>query len=135
MEAPERIAPLEPTAPLAACIVSASACERLLRGFVRAAERAGPGTKGERELLRLMLDCAEVCAATASFARAGSVFLPQLAQSCLHLCDDCAAACERTDASATMAACAEACRDCARCCFALRAPPRRMPAVHLTLHR
>jgi hypothetical protein len=78
-----------------------------------------------------MLDCAEVCEATASFLRAESIFLPQLTESCTHLCDECAAACElATPSSPGLEACAAACRRSAKACFALRGMafrPARQP--------
>jgi hypothetical protein len=106
---------------LLACIEACGDCHRALRGFARDGARSGPGSPGERTMWRLMLDCAEVCEATATFLRAESVFIPQLAEACLHLCDECAAACEAGDPTAAMDACAAACRRCAEACFALSA--------------
>jgi hypothetical protein len=81
-----------------------------------------------------MLDCAELCAATAAFARTESVFLRQVAESCGHLCDECAAACERAESTPAIGACAEACRICAQRCFALQRLTRRAPAALRALH-
>jgi len=120
--------------PLADCIEAAEYCQRTLREYARNGARAGPGLPADRALWRLMLDCAELCAATADFARTESVFLPQLAESCSHLCDECAAASERAEASPALEVCAEACRVCASRCFALRRLNRHAPAARRALH-
>lgn len=123
MHTRERLVPQAHDANLAACIAAADTCQATLREFARSGARAGPGTPAQREMWRLMLDCAELCAATAAFARTGSVFLPQLAESCCDLCDHCAQACELAGPSAAIDACADACRACAKASFALRVPP------------
>jgi hypothetical protein len=134
----DRLATAAPHAtdhPLAACIEAATDCQRILQDYARNGTREGPGEPAERQLWRLMLDCAELCAATAAFARTESVFLPQLAESCTRLCDECAAACERVeDPTPALEACAEACRVCAKRCFALQKVTRRAPVALRALH-
>jgi hypothetical protein len=115
---------------LLACIEACNDCHRALRGFAREGARSGPGSPGDRTMWRLMLDCAEVCEATATFLRAGSVFTPQLAEACLHLCDECAAACEAAAPTTAMDACAAACRRCAQACFAMSARMQSRKSVH-----
>ena len=80
-----------------------------------AAER--PAQQGEDPLARLMRDCAEVCAATAGYLRAESVFRARMLEACADICDECAAPCE-TDAS--LAGALAACRECATRCRAAR---------------
>ena len=103
------------------CVEACMACLVVLRAYARSGARAGPGSTVDRALWRLMLDCAEVCEATASFLRAESTFPPQLTESCTQLCDECAAACESAaPASPGLEACSAACRRGAKACFALR---------------
>ncbi|MFO0027554.1 MAG: hypothetical protein ACK558_01680 [Pseudomonadota bacterium] len=120
--------------PLADCIEAAEYCQRTLREYARNGARAGPGLPAERALWRLMLDCAELCAATVDFARTESVFLLRLAESCGHLCDECAAAGERAEATPALAVCAEACRVCASRGVALQRLNRRAPVAPRALH-
>lgn len=123
MDLPATIAEAGCNPLLAACVAACTDCHRTLRGFALDAAEAAPGTVADRALWRLMPDCAEVCEAAASNARCGSVLLPAVAEACVRLCDECAAACEGQTSAPAIEACAEACRRCARACFALGRRP------------
>ncbi|WP_420141349.1 four-helix bundle copper-binding protein [Sphingomonas sp.] len=71
------------------------------------------------QCIRVCLDCADVCAATARLAvrRAGSneSALRAMLQACITICDICADECEKHDHEHCRR-CAEMCRECARDC-------------------
>src|SRR3954454_20558571 len=74
-----------------------------------------------RQCIRLNLDCADVCAATASVAnrRTGSneEIIRTLLDACVTACRVCGLECERhASMHAHCRICAEACRDCERAC-------------------
>lgn len=103
------------------CIEACGDCLRVLRSYARNGARAGPGSRRERAMWRLMLDCAEVCEATANLLRADLACPPQRIEACRKLCAECAAACDATAPSGPIGACAAACRRCAQACMAVSA--------------
>ena len=135
MDLPGTTADVEGRRLLGICMQACVDCHRSLRGFALDAGSAGPGDAAQRALRRLMLDCAEVCEATASYARCGSVFLSEVVLACTRMCDECAAACELRPPATAVEACAEACRQCARACFAVtcwlrqHAAGRKLPSA------
>ena len=66
----------------------------------------------------LMLNCAEVCQASANLQLSGSDFVPRLCAVCAEICEACAVSCE---AVGSMDECAQACRDCAESCASMAA--------------
>jgi hypothetical protein len=114
MDMPGHVAEADANPLLLACVEACDDCQRTLRDAVR----GGADGASTRAVRRLLLDCAEICEATANYACAGSVFLPEMVAACVRLCDECGAACEAVPDDAAMDACAEACRRCARACFA-----------------
>lgn len=94
---------------LAACEDACVATQAVLRR-VAAARTAG---RGEDPLARLLRDCAEVCAATAGYLRADSVFRGRMLEACADICGECASACA---GEPDLAEAAAASRDCARRC-------------------
>jgi hypothetical protein len=77
--------------------------------------RAG-GAHAVADHVRLLHDCAEICATAANFMARTSVFHPQLSGLCAVICEACATACERAGSDPQMGACAGACRSCADAC-------------------
>ena len=80
-----------------------------------AGERSAPGSTSA--LVRLLLDCAEICRTSADFmirgSDAASAHLPRPAP---PICARCADECDRMGEDPYMAACAEICRRCAESC-------------------
>jgi hypothetical protein len=76
------------------------------------------GEHARPQHLRLMLDCAQVCATTADFLLRKSQFHTQVAALCADICDTCAADCgqvgQMEESEAACRACAQACRVVAR---------------------
>lgn len=63
--------------------------------------------------LRLMLDCAQICAMTADFMARGSEHHAHMCRECAEICDACALSCKGL---AGMESCIAACQACAKSC-------------------
>jgi hypothetical protein len=66
--------------------------------------------------VRLLLDCAQICATSADFMLRGSDLHPRTCGVCAEVCARCAEDCERMADDDMMRRCAEACRRCAESC-------------------
>jgi hypothetical protein len=77
------------------------------------------GEHARPQHLRLMLDCAGICAFTADALGRKSQFHTRFAALCAEVCETCAADCA---ALGEMDECGAACRDCARLCRELSRP-------------
>jgi hypothetical protein len=77
------------------------------------------GEHARPQHLRLMLDCAALCAFTADAMGRKSQFYTQFAWLCGEVCATCADDCEKVG---NMTACVEACRTCASICRELARP-------------
>jgi hypothetical protein len=74
------------------------------------------GKHAALEHMRLMMDCAQLCAASADFMLRGSSFSPRVCGMCADVCDACAKSCDRFGDDPQMKECADTCRRCAECC-------------------
>lgn len=78
--------------------------------------------RGEREpklneaLVRLLLDCADICRTSADFMIRGSDQHQHTCRTCAAICTRCADECDKIGEDPYMAACAEICRRCATSC-------------------
>ncbi len=76
------------------------------------------GEHARPQHLRLMLDCAQVCASTADFLARKSQFHTQICRLCADICETCASDCENVgdmeESVAACRACAQSCREAAR---------------------
>lgn len=76
------------------------------------------GEHARPQHLRLMLDCAQICATTGDFLARKSQFHTQIAIFCATVCDTCAQDCENIgemeESAKACRACAESCRQAAR---------------------
>jgi hypothetical protein len=92
-----------------ACLSCQTSCiETAIHGLAK-------GQPHPRDLIRLLWDCSEICATSASFMSRGSRFHPLTCRVCATLCTACAEACRGSD-DPILARCAAACEDCARLC-------------------
>lgn len=66
--------------------------------------------------IRLLLDCAEICSASAGFLVRGSELHGRTCGVCADVCEACARSCEAMGDDAQMKRCAEVCRRCAQSC-------------------
>lgn len=77
-------------------------------------ELGGPHAAPEH--IRMLLDCAEICATSANFMLRNSDMHGDVCEVCADACDACAASCESLSDDAMMSRCAEECRRCAKSC-------------------
>jgi hypothetical protein len=80
----------------------------------------GSADQGEarRGLLRALplLECAEICRATAYFLRRDSEFWKAACTLCADVCEKCARECEQLSGDEQIRACAQSCAQCAAAC-------------------
>ncbi len=74
------------------------------------------GEHAAAEHIRALVDCAELCAASANFMLRGSQLHPDVCGVCADACERCAEECERMGDDEMMKKCAAACRRCAESC-------------------
>jgi hypothetical protein len=67
-------------------------------------------------LIRLLIDCTDICRTSADFMVRGSDMHAHTCRACAAVCDGCAEECDRLGREPHMAACVEACRRCAESC-------------------
>ena len=67
-------------------------------------------------MVRLLLDCADICRTSADFMIRGSDLHQHTCRAGAAICARCADECDRMGADPYMAACAEICRRCAASC-------------------
>lgn len=103
---------------IAHCLACSTACQQT--ALLHCLEAGGKHV--EPEHFRLMLDCAEICRASAALMSSGSAFHTDLCRLCAQICRACAASCAGLD---DMEDCVQACERCAASCEAMaaQAPP------------
>ena len=74
------------------------------------------GRHAEVGHIRLLLDCAQICATSADFMLRGSDLHKLTCRACAEVCARCAEDCERLADDDVMRRCAEECRRCAESC-------------------
>lgn len=75
------------------------------------------GKHVEPQHITLMMECAELCNASATLMQLQGQFAHEHCQVCARACDACADSCEAIDPDdAMMSSCAETCRQCAESC-------------------
>jgi hypothetical protein len=74
------------------------------------------GRHSEKDHIRLLIDCAEVCQTSANFMLRGSPLHPRSCGLCAEVCERCAEDCAKFGGDAQMQACADSCRRCAESC-------------------
>ena len=72
--------------------------------------------KLDERLVRLLLDCADICRTSADFMIRGSDQHRHTCRACAAICAQCADECDRQGEDPYLAACAEICRRCAASC-------------------
>lgn len=71
------------------------------------------------ELIRVLLDCSDICETSADFMLRRSDLHPVACEACAKVCERCAESCEQISGDARMKECAEVCRRCAESCHEL----------------
>jgi len=108
MQRPQSNAQVDVEKTVRDCLDCASVCLKTIDHCLRMG-----GAHAEASHIRLLMDCAEICQATASLLARNSEFYGRLNILCAEVCDRCAADCERIMGDdSQMRACVEACRRC-----------------------
>lgn len=97
------------------CIQDCRNCASICLETVQYCLKLG-GKHAEPGHIRLLMDCAEICQASANFMQRGSPLHMQTCAACAEVCQACAEDCERFKDDEMMAACAKACRGCEASC-------------------
>jgi hypothetical protein len=99
---------------IAACHACHISCLSMASGHCL--EMGGPHAAPQH--IRLMLDCAQICATAVDFMVRESEFHADFCRLCAQICRACEASCRDLDG---MENCADACRRCAEACDAMAA--------------
>jgi hypothetical protein len=98
------------------CIENCTNCHRICLETAARHFREERPPQLDEALVRLLLDCAEICRTSADFMIRGSELHPHICRACAAVCARCADECDRDDEDPYLAACSEICRRCALSC-------------------
>lgn len=99
------------------CIENCQNCHAVCLETIQHCLERG-GDHASSDLVRLLLNCAEICATSAHFMLTGSDFHPRMCGLCAEICEACESSCRSVDPrDEQMKICADACRRCADSCF------------------
>lgn len=97
------------------CIQNCTDCHRVCLETEAHCLQVGGKHAGPTHV-RLLLDCAQICATSADFMIRGSDLHARTCAACAEVCERCAESCEGAGDDEVMRRCAEACRRCAESC-------------------
>jgi hypothetical protein len=103
------------------CILDCQDCHRICLDTMEHCLQRG-GSHAEAEHIQTLLDCAEICATSASFMLRRSALYRRICGACAEACARCAEECTRAGSDAKMRACAEMCMRCAASCQRMAIP-------------
>jgi len=107
--------------PMQHCLTNCQNCHAICTQTLSYCLEQG-GAHAAPEHIRVLQDCAQICATSADFILRGSPFHPHTCQACAALCDACAKSCSQVSSGDDqMRACIEICRRCADSCHELAA--------------
>ncbi|MEO7985569.1 MAG: four-helix bundle copper-binding protein [Gemmatimonadales bacterium] len=98
------------------CIENCTNCHRICLETAAVHFRGEAPRDIPEALVRLLIDCAEICRTSADFMIRGSELHPHTCRACSAICERCADECDRMGDDPRMAACVEICRRCAQTC-------------------
>lgn len=101
-----------------ACIHACTRCHHVCLQNAMTHCLATGGKQVEPDHFRLLMNCAEICQASANFQLTDSVFSSRLCTLCAEVCEACATSCRGLS---DMADCASACDACASSCRSMAA--------------
>lgn len=107
------------------CIEECLSCHAVCTETVTHCLQMG-GPHAEPRHITMLLDCAQICRASADFMLRMSELHGLTCGVCADICDRCAVDCERFSDDEVMLDCAEVCRSCAESC---REMERMAPVV------
>ena len=99
------------------CIENCTACHQVCLQTIQHCLGMG-GKHAEQSHIRLMADCAQICAVSADFMLRMSLLHARTCEVCAEACRRCADDCERVGGGqdVQMKQCADICRRCAESC-------------------
>lgn len=97
------------------CLKNCSDCHTVCQETISYCLGLG-GPHAEAGHIGLLLDCAQICAASADFLARNSSFHGQTCGVCASICEQCADNCGRFGDDKVMQQCAQSCRHCAESC-------------------
>lgn len=100
------------------CIDSCQTCHGICLETTQYCLKMG-GTYVEAGLIRLMMDCVQICQTSADYMIRGSDFHGTTCDICAEVCEHCSEECKSFSGDAQMQRCAEVCRMCAESCRAM----------------
>lgn len=101
-----------------ACIDACLRCHSVCLSMVTNHCLPAGGAHAAPEHIKVMLDCAQICAASADFMLRGSAHHAHVCRVCADICEACAQSCQGLDG---MEECVAACRACAESCRSMGA--------------
>ncbi len=96
------------------CIQDCLDCHRVCQEMVLCLHAEGKQAVADH--VRLLLDCAAICQASADFMASDSDLQGRFCDVCAEICTRCAQECERFESDVQMKAGADACRRCGKSC-------------------
>jgi hypothetical protein len=104
------------TASMDECIRNCTECHTICMKTVTHCLGVG-GKHADQAHIRMLLDCAQICATSADFMTRGSPLHRLTCGACAEICQQCADDCERMAGDdQQMLQCVEMCRSCAASC-------------------
>lgn len=97
------------------CIDNCTRCHAVCVEMIAYCLQKG-GKHAEPSRIRLLQDCAQICATSADFMLRNSDLHQLTCAACADVCERCAEDCERMADDDMMKQCAEECRRCAESC-------------------
>ncbi len=97
------------------CIDQCQQCHAICVQTMQYCLRQG-GQHADADHIRLLADCAQICATSAEFMLRDSPLHNHTCGACAAVCEQCAQSCGGISDGETMQQCAEACRRCAESC-------------------
>lgn len=97
------------------CIEACSSCHQTCLDTLTYSLSKG-GKHAAPDHLRLLIDCAQICATSADFLLRDSKFHRDTCRACAAVCRACGESCRKMGDDATMARCAKECDACAKSC-------------------
>lgn len=105
-----------------ACIDACTGCHQVCLETMQACLDMG-GDHAAAEHIRMLSDCAQICATSADFMSRGSELHGITCGACAEICRACAESCDQLEGD-EMKRCAEACRKCADSCARMASSAR-----------
>jgi len=105
----------QPTHEIERCIALCQECHEVCLQTVTHCLEKG-GQHAEAAHIRMLLDCAEICATSANFMIRGSELHMETCRACSEVCQRCASDCQRLGNDPKMQECADVCLRCAESC-------------------